>query len=288
MTHAAIVQLLFKKSAPFLELIDRAIPEATTANEYAFISDEWFRQWMNSSEFSVEKFNHVIATELLEKAHLASVTAIMRAQRWANATCRMYDDANFLGFAAAFRGLLESAGDTVDGLLQVPYTLALNRRMLLLCLATKQETLISAASLENLLDHFVHAKWRKRADTGIRAKDTIAYVRTLASVIPNVEPLYHRLCGIMHPSSDSIEYFNEPLESGRFKVSAHRDKQAIQAVLHDHPEALQDIFMMHSNPPVLTLKVLHAFKIHPLIKSLKQFDYKLVKGGAEIERLLKN
>jgi hypothetical protein len=36
------------------------------------------------------------------------------------------------------------------------------------------------------------------------------------------------------------------------------------------------------------LKVLHAFGLHPLIKSLKEYDYKLVKSGAEIERLLRN
>jgi hypothetical protein len=110
----------------------------------------------------------------------------------------------------------------------------------------------------------------------------------LASVIPNVEALYHRLCNVMHPSSASIDYFNESMESGRFRVSPLRDQQTIEALLHDHPDALQDILMMHSNPPLLTLKVLHAFKIHSPIKALKEFDVRLVKMGAEIERLLKN
>jgi hypothetical protein len=280
---------LFKKAAPFLGMIEAVIPEAA-ANEYKFLPDESFFAWLKSSNFSIERFNCIIASELVEKAHHASLAAIIRAKRWADATCLMYDQQNFLGWAAAFRGLLESAGDAVDGLLPVPHTLALNHRLISLRLAGRQAQPVVASELEAVLDHFVHAKWRRKGDPGIKAKDNIGYVRTLASVIPNVERLYHELCGICHPSSASIDYFNVPTpqsSSGGFKISPGRDSSAIAKLCEEHPDALQDILMMHCNAPLMVLKVLHVFKVHPPIKALRSFALENIKSGSEIQRLLK-
>ncbi|QIO36958.1 hypothetical protein [Bradyrhizobium sp. 1(2017)] len=276
---------LFKRAAPLLEMIEAAIPEAAS-NEYRFVSDEWFVDWLKTSDFSAEQFNYIITSELVEKAHLASLTAIIRAKRWADAVCVMYERKNFPGWAAAVRGLLESAGDTVDGLLQVPHTLALHHRLISLCLAGKQSELVLAGELEAALDHFVHAKWRRGGDPGVKAKDSVAYVRTLASVIPNVEALYHKLCGVCHPSSASIDYFNVPTDGG-FKVSLDQDGSAIAKLCEEHPDALQDILMMHCNPPLMVLKVLHVFKVHPTIKALRPFALENIKSGNEIQRLLK-
>jgi hypothetical protein len=70
------VRLLFKKAAPYLDLIDSVTPIAA-AHEYTFLPDEWFLNWMSSAEFSVEMYNYIIALELIEKAHLASVSALL-------------------------------------------------------------------------------------------------------------------------------------------------------------------------------------------------------------------
>src|SRR6266700_5172111 len=94
---------LFKKATPFLDIIESTIPEAAT-NEYRFISDEWFLNWLKSPDFSVERYNYIIASEMVEKAHLPSLSAILRAKRWAEATCLMYERQNFLGLAAAVNG----------------------------------------------------------------------------------------------------------------------------------------------------------------------------------------
>jgi hypothetical protein len=276
---------LFKEAAPFLDLIEAVTPEAA-ANEYKFISDEWFSEWVKSSNFSPEMFNYIVVWELIHKAHLASLAAIIRAKRWADAICLMYESQNFLGWAAAVRGLLESAGDTVDGLLQVPHALAQHHHLISACLAGKHRELIQAAELEGTLDHFVHAKWQRRDEGGIKAKDNIAYVRVLATVIPNVERLYHKLCGFCHPSSASIEYLNLSTAEG-FKITPSRDRSAIAALVEEYPDALRDMLMIHSNPPLLVLKVLHKFGETPRIKALKQFGFQHVKMGREIERLLK-
>jgi hypothetical protein len=97
---------LFKRAAAFLGLIDHIV--STTSNyEYSFVSDDWFKQWTKSADFKIEQMNFIVALELLEKAHLASLTALLRAKRWADATCLMYEKATLLGWSASFRGLLE-------------------------------------------------------------------------------------------------------------------------------------------------------------------------------------
>jgi hypothetical protein len=275
---------LFGRAATLLDMIDNVIPVATT-HKYKFVSDDWFLEWTESTDFSIQRRNFIIALELVEKAHLASVTALLRARRWADATCLMFEKQNLLGWAASFRGLLESAGDTYDGLLRVPTALAQHHRGISVCLAGEEENWVSATELEELLDHFVHAKWsRTRGVT--KAKENIEYVKRLAIAIPNVERLYHRLCSICHPSSASIDHFFTPGDDG-FMISAAGDRGAIAALRAEFPDALESALMMHSNPPILILRVLHAFGIHPHLKALRQFDLTKIGGGADIERLLK-
>jgi hypothetical protein len=118
---------LFGQAAFYLSVIDTITPIALN-HEYTFVSDEWFAEWRKSETSTVERVNLILALELIDKAHLAAVTALMRAKRWADATCLMHDNANFVGWAASVRGLLESAGDTVDGLLNIPLPLAEHHR----------------------------------------------------------------------------------------------------------------------------------------------------------------
>jgi hypothetical protein len=51
--------------------------------------------------------NAIVALELVEEAHLAETTALMRTKRWVDATCLMYDNANFVGWAASVRAILD-------------------------------------------------------------------------------------------------------------------------------------------------------------------------------------
>src|SRR6266545_2070154 len=125
---------LFGPAAFYLSVIDTIAPIALNY-EYNFVSDEWFTEWRKTEEFTVDRLNVILAVELIDKAHLAAITALMRAKRWADATCVMYENANFVGWAASVRGLLESAGDTVDGLLNIPLPLAQHHHTIRRCLA---------------------------------------------------------------------------------------------------------------------------------------------------------
>jgi hypothetical protein len=280
---------LFKESAPLLRLIDEITPIACK-HTYTFVSDQWYREWIESNDFSIKRQNFIIAMELIDKAHLAAVTALMRAKRWADATCLAFEKENFLSWAASSRGLLESAGDTVDGLLNIPTSLALQHQNLARFLSGYDELALLADELERQLDHFVHAKWmraKRGEQNALKAKDNVEYVGVLETVIPNITPLYHRLCSVCHPSNSSIEFFYEFDPNAGLRLSPAKDRQAIATICHEYPNALQDALMMHCNPALLILYVLHKFPVHPRLKALRKLDWKQSKIGAEIEQLLK-
>lgn len=108
--------LLFKESSFYLDIIDRVTDVALT-HEYNFVDDAFFLQWTQTERFNVETLNKVLSVELIDKSHLAAISALIRTKRWADAVCIMYDAENFLGWAGAARGLIESAGDIVDSLI---------------------------------------------------------------------------------------------------------------------------------------------------------------------------
>src|SRR5205807_2368468 len=89
---------LFGAGAFYLTLIDTITP-IVLEHKYTFFSDEWFSEWTKSKHFSIERMNFILALELVEKAHLAAVSALFRAKRWADALCLMHDSSNFIGWA---------------------------------------------------------------------------------------------------------------------------------------------------------------------------------------------
>jgi hypothetical protein len=198
----------------------------------------------------------------------------------------MSDGSNFVGWAASVRGLLESAGDTVDGLINVPTSLARNYDLITRCLAETEHNFAPAEELEHQLDHFVHAKWARTKNSVLRAKDNIDYIKALVRVIPKVVTLYHQLCAVCHPSSDSIEYSYDYVPGKSFRVLPSNDSAAIEALCSEHSVVLHDALMLHCNPPLLTLRVLHRFGIHPQLKMLRKLDWDEIKMGPEIEDLL--
>src|SRR6266540_3259745 len=71
---------LFGPAAFYLSVIDTIAPIALNY-EYNFVSDEWFTEWRKTEEFTVDRLNVILAVELIDKAHLAAITALMRAKR---------------------------------------------------------------------------------------------------------------------------------------------------------------------------------------------------------------
>lgn len=282
---------LFGGAARYLDIIDDILPVALR-HEYRFMSDETFAQRQKSGDFSIEELNFITSLELIEKAHLAAVTALIRTKRWVEAICLMADADNFVGFASTARGLVESAGDIVDGLLKIAPSLAEYHNEISVCLAGKESGFVIMKELEEPLDHYVHARWIrvKAGDKQIKAKDNASYVRALETAVPGALSLYHRLCSITHPSSASIDYLYDIDSTGTrgMKLAPSKDASAIDTLCREFPSALHDVLMMSCNPSLLILRVLHKFGIHPQLKGLKKLEFAKIKAWPGIEKHLKH
>jgi hypothetical protein len=286
-----VARALSEEGSFYLDVISQ-IESTVLAHEYTFVDDEFFKDWTHSDTFNVARFNQILSLELIDKAHLAAVSALIRTKRWAEAICLMYEAKNFLGWASAARGLLESSGDIVDGLLNISFALAQHHKAISVGLSGKaSQTAYSFMELEQALDHYVFAKWMRvpRGQINVlQAKENAAYVANIERLMPDALHYYRRLCGITHPSSASIEYLYEDRVRGRgaFKLTASNDAAAIDGISEEFPKGLQTSMMMSCNPPLLILRVLHKFKVHPKLLPLKQVEWTAIKGWQDIERSL--
>jgi hypothetical protein len=59
--------------------------------------------------------------EILARAHMAAATALYRSKQWIDAVDQAASNSNALAFAAALRGLIESAADTTSSLTTVNF-----------------------------------------------------------------------------------------------------------------------------------------------------------------------
>ena len=122
----------------------------------------------------------------------------------------------------------------------------------------------------------------------LKAKENVNYVNVLEPAIPKVAGPYHQLCSVCHPSRGSIEYFFDIVPGRSLKLSPAKDAAAIAALCADYPDALLQALYGHCISPLLILRVLHKFKIHPQIKVLKKIDWKHLEMAAEVDRHLRN
>ncbi len=269
-----------------LDILDQILP-VVQKHRYKFIDDEAYTHFCTSEAYNVVDDNLILSLELIEKAHLASVTSMIRTQRWIDGVLQAYETQNFLAFAGAFRGLLESAGDSMDGLQHMPVQLAHAQHWIKMGLSGGQkDKRIGYTEIEKILDHYVLATWMRRpkGETPVAlAKDNIEYVAQLEGLIPDVHQLYHRLCSFVHPSSASIAWMFSPLEEDGIALIVN-DQSQINSLLERWPEAIRLSFSASINMALLTLRVLHRFPVHP---KLPLKDLTWIKGWPVVEQALK-
>jgi hypothetical protein len=281
-----ILSAIFGASAPFyIDVFDEIRP-ILASHEYHFIRDEVWNELLNSGKLAVSAINQVLALELIDKAHLAAATALFRTTRWLSAISINYEGQNFLGWASSVRGLLESSGDILDGLLNVAGSLAARGPQIAKVLAGKaNEAIYGFSELEHVLDHFVLAKWMRAPKGDVRkAKENAEYVQAIP--LPGIMDLYRRLCGITHPSSASIDYLYDASVEG-FKLNFKNDGEAIDRLINEFQKVFQEILSYGCNPPFLILRVLHRFDHHPKLGALRKIDFSPIPAWSRIERDLK-
>jgi hypothetical protein len=285
--EVAVKKIFGPDAYPYLQMVDSVLKRAKV-HQYSFYSEEYFESLKNETPNRIAEMNVVVSHELLEKSHLCSVTAILRNLAWIESCAREFSAQNYFGFAACARGFVESVGDSIDGLLLVPFTLAEHHSGIVSLLSGRFESAMADFSkLEEKLDHYMFAGW-SRTKGPLKAKDNQDYIAGLESAhIPDIIKHYRKLCAITHPSSSSVSAFYE-IDQNNFTVLFTNGLQSKRCVdlVNEIGASLTGILPYSMNPSLLILRVLHKFGRHPKIPEMKKISWAEIPGWASISKAL--
>ncbi|XID91520.1 hypothetical protein ACF3MZ_23865 [Paenibacillaceae bacterium WGS1546] len=223
------------------------------------------------NEGGITRANKIYWDEILLRAHFASVTSIMRNEKWLNGLVLSIDTSNYIIFAASLRGFLESATDSYYSL-NTPLDLACNFKNIKLAVNGNLNRLLQSDTLEEKLIHFQHAA---KSDSSGLPYNKPLYASKYIELFDqygdvNTKELYVKLCEVVHPAKDSISCFTTTItESENFEYSitdTSLDVQNIDGIINEYSFAIINLLKMSINAPILCLRILNYF------------DYELVKS----------
>ena len=197
--------------------------------------------------------------EVLDRAHFASATSIIRTVNWVKAIDSAYEDSNFLSFMSSVRALTEFSGDAIHSLNQVPLTIAENSSEIRRMLRGNSTPFVSSSDLENSLIHYTHARKLKKSDASAdshRAEQTHVYVKSLEPYAPKIYEMYTVLCGFAHPAAQSVAAHMSPLDENDWSLTVDPGKDLISAFIVEWHSQFSELPMLATNQALCTLKVL--------------------------------
>lgn len=196
---------------------------------------------------------------------MSSISAIMRTRRWFSAVENAVTTANLLAFAAAFRGLLESAADTCTSLGSVHVTIAQLHSTIIDALSEQLKNGVTCKDLEDELIHFTHARYlstseKKRAPSSHQVRQIKEYIEVLKKgQVVGVEQCYRTMCDLTHPGASSVwMWFDWNAEEAI--VSPGKESSIILDQMQRYTETLPDLLMFEFNPAIVTLRILNHFQ----------------------------
>ncbi len=262
----------------YLRGIDSILPVLESAN-YRFLPNEEYTRIIVEDPTAGLR---IYWSEILFRAHLAAATSIVRSRQWVDGMLREAGTPNFLVFAAAMRGLLESAADTLTSLRLVPEALAQHYRIIEDALASCCRGISISSELEDTLIHYSHAtKVPKGKDVpdSHRAKTIQEYLSALEEgKVPRLSELYAFLCDVTHPGAISVNYLlhheDESGSVGWLHPDHASDRRAIEGFVKDFGNSIPPIVMFAFNPGLVTLRVLNSFSL-PVIHTPPSPDWGL-------------
>jgi len=237
---------------------------------YRIHDNDYFESAYKENPSELQK---VYWQEILQRAHWAALSSLLRNFKWVQATKRAIDDCNLLSFTSNLRCLIESCGDNLLTLQSVSATLADNNRIICDSIngIISSKGLATSSELENVLIHFAYARKITEEEKKIQgklpkyqnAKPTVEYLKKLDRVDKGpINNLYSILCQFAHPAAHSIQYLFDLNFSDniyQFSYSPYPDKQYIDIILDEYRDEIINSIMLGFNPSFLTLKTLNLF-----------------------------
>lgn len=254
--------MLGEAATHYLELIDEHLTFDCLKRQYTFVDNDEFGR-INHADPS--KGQQLYWSELLMRCHLAAATSILRSRRWIDGVLSAARSQNLLAFAAALRGLIESAADTSDALLPIPRTLARDRARINEALRGKSKVLLLAKELEDVLIHYAYAR---KLNKGEQAPDShkVRLVRDYVQVlekgqVPRIVECYAKLCDFTHPGASSVHMWLAPKSDLELELATNREAVLIDWFLAEYEGMFLQLLMFAFNLPIVTLAVLNYFDL---------------------------
>ncbi|MGH9781611.1 MAG: hypothetical protein ACRD33_07300 [Candidatus Acidiferrales bacterium] len=245
-----------------LELL-RAISRYAQGQEYRFLDSEKFHSIVASD---LMRGQRIYWQELIARSHFAATSSAIRHERWLDGCLGAVCDGNYLIFCSAFRGLLESAADSFEGLFRAPQCFAENRKRIKDILEGKDtgKEIFISREFEDSLIHFSHARKKIALEGGApeshRAKQVREYMRIFeVGQLPNVIECYSELCEVAHPSALSVLAYVQSEKTSDtviWRINADTDPEQIASFIKRYNSLMQELMMFVLNPLLLTLYAL--------------------------------
>ncbi len=250
--------------ARFIEMID-GLALSTCKTRYTFTATEEFEQIIRNDP---SKGTQIYWSEILSRSHLTAITGILRSRRWIGAVISAVESKNALAFAAAFRGLIESAADVSTALKNVPSTLARNHSLIASALSGGLgKTFLVVDQIEDNLIHFSYARHltKKERATAPRSHEALKvreYIDILVKgQVADIAECYQELCDLTHPGASSVWMWLSPLNELELDLAADQDDSVILYFLDQYRTTFLELLMFAFNPAIVTLNVLNYFPL---------------------------
>ena len=205
--------------------------------------------------------------ELLQSLHLASVTALMRNQKWMQGVYYGTDYNNYIVFAASLRGYLEAFVDSYYSTNFKFISIAENFSDISKALeGTLDRPFYSKEFEESLIHYYSASKTANTKSYNAEFLDPLTARKYIdAFDLPNSElkhQLYSELCEIVHPASSSVKCFTKEDNSGLYTIRTvnGKDSKLIDEMLERYSKLLKLVFKVSNAIPVVNLKTLNCFK----------------------------
>ena len=206
--------------------------------------------------------------EILARAHLTAVTAMLRSRHWISAIVAATKDRNLLAFAATFRGLIESAADASSALGSIPRTLASGHPQITSALSGElRGTFLVSSEIEDELIHFSYARYLSEAHLATapashRARKILDYIAVLEKgQVSEVIACYQSLCDLTHPGASSVWMWLSPANGLEIDLAPNQDESVISHFVAHYRATFLQLLMFAFNPAIITLSVLNYFPI---------------------------
>lgn len=283
---------LFGEQSKVYGLIVNDIAADLAKDRYIFEDPSDFQHSALDPENGRVHAGRVYWTEILYRAHMASIAAVFRTTRWIEVAIREHKAGSLYGCAAACRSLIESAGDIGISLGPVAHTLAsIKDQVKDEISGSPSEPMLISRELEDSLIHFTHARKVRKgevAPNSHNAMQSSKYIHFVEQMkILGVKELYARLCEIVHPAAESVSVTFAP-RSGFWIVDPFKEIAVLKGLLAENRNTLLGVVMASYNAPLLILQTLYYFNIFTTMPGLQKYRFDDIPAWHKVATLLRS